>query len=226
MLKFGESGHPVFRSTSPLSRGVLKSKGGGKLSIHIWRERLKLFFRTLISVNQLSIYGADSDLCEEYKSCHVRTRRLVLAGQSHPLFVPASLLVTTPTPLTEVPAQGDLLPKYQERVERLSQQNRVFFNFVLMQDSWQRLTSDSISWQKTLESSHNLQIQWHVVSILYQEMKKSTDRKGWIRGNTQIGPVLEVTTSYLEGKFGVEIRIESKKQGHFSLVGQNFSWIE
>ena len=32
MLKFGESKHPVFRSTSPLSRGVLKSKGGGKLS--------------------------------------------------------------------------------------------------------------------------------------------------------------------------------------------------
>ena len=29
-----ESGHPVFRATSPLSRGVLKSKGGGKLSIH------------------------------------------------------------------------------------------------------------------------------------------------------------------------------------------------
>ena len=28
MIKFGESGHPVFRSTSPLSRGVLKSKGG------------------------------------------------------------------------------------------------------------------------------------------------------------------------------------------------------
>ena len=34
MLEFAESGHPVFRSTSPLSRGVLKSKGGGKLSIH------------------------------------------------------------------------------------------------------------------------------------------------------------------------------------------------
>ena len=30
MIKFGESGHPVFRATSPLSRGVLKSKGGGK----------------------------------------------------------------------------------------------------------------------------------------------------------------------------------------------------
>ena len=34
MIKFGESGHPVFRATSPLSRGTLKSKGGGKLSTH------------------------------------------------------------------------------------------------------------------------------------------------------------------------------------------------
>ena len=39
--------------------------------------------------------------------------------------------------------------------------------------------------------------------------EKSTDPKGWIRGNTKIGPVLEVTTSCLQGKYGVEIRIES-----------------
>ena len=39
--------------------------------------------------------------------------------------------------------------------------------------------------------------------------ENSTDPKGWIRGNTKIGPVLEVTTSYLQGKYGVEIRIES-----------------
>ena len=38
---------------------------------------------------------------------------------------------------------------------------------------------------------------------------KSTDPKGWIQGNTKIGPVLEVTTSYLQGKHGVEIRSES-----------------
>ena len=30
MLTFAESKHPVFRSTSPLPRGVLKSKGGGQ----------------------------------------------------------------------------------------------------------------------------------------------------------------------------------------------------
>ena len=37
----------------------------------------------------------------------------------------------------------------------------------------------------------------------------SSEPKGWIRGNTKIGPVLEVTTSYLQGKYGVEIRMMS-----------------
>ena len=39
--------------------------------------------------------------------------------------------------------------------------------------------------------------------------EKSFDPKGWIRWNTKTGPVLEVTTSYLQGKFGVAIRTES-----------------
>ena len=37
----------------------------------------------------------------------------------------------------------------------------------------------------------------------------SSQPKGWIQGNTKIGPVLEVTTSCLYGKYGVEIRIWS-----------------
>ena len=49
----------------------------------------------------------------------------MLAEQSDPLFEPASLLMKTPTPSTDDPALEDLLQRYQERVERLSQQNRV-----------------------------------------------------------------------------------------------------
>ena len=122
-----KSGHPVFCATSSLSRGTLKSKGGGKLSIHFCSGEgtIETVFRTIISVNQVSIYGAVSDLCEEYKACQVRTERLVMVGQSDPLFVPTSSLMKTPTPSTDDPAQEDLLQKYQERVERLSQQNRV-----------------------------------------------------------------------------------------------------
>ena len=37
-IKFSDSGHQVFRATSPMSRGTLKSKGGGKLSIHFFAD--------------------------------------------------------------------------------------------------------------------------------------------------------------------------------------------
>ena len=57
MIKFSESGQPVSRATSPLSRGTLKSKGVGKLSIHFCADQgtVEAFFRTLIFVKQLSI---------------------------------------------------------------------------------------------------------------------------------------------------------------------------
>ena len=128
MIRFKKTGHPVFRATSPLSRGTLKSKGGGQLSIHFCADGDTIYtvLRTIISVNHLSIYGAVSDLCDEYEVCQARTERPVLAGQqSNPLFEPASLLMTNPTPSTEVPAQEDSLQKYKERVERLSQQDRM-----------------------------------------------------------------------------------------------------
>ena len=42
----------------------LKSKGGGQLSIHFCADggTIETVFRTIISVNQLSIYGAVSDV--------------------------------------------------------------------------------------------------------------------------------------------------------------------
>ena len=46
-----------------------------------------------------------------------------------------------------------------------------------------------------------------------------SDPKGWIRVNTNIGPVLEVTTSYLQGNYRVEIRMESVNKDH------SHSWV-
>ena len=60
LLEFAESGHPTFRSTTPLSRGILKSKGHGKLWIHFAADEptTETIFRINILVNELSIYGA------------------------------------------------------------------------------------------------------------------------------------------------------------------------
>ena len=47
----------------------------------------------------------------------------------------------------------------------------------------------------------------------------SSQPRGWIQGNSRIGPVLEVTTSYLYGKYGIEIRIWSLSQDN------SHSWV-
>ena len=104
----------------------------------------------------------------------------------------------TRTPSTDDPAQEDLLQKCQERVERLSQQNRVIkfctdAGFLTTVDVGQCcMTKDTVEFSQFTES------------VAYREYtlprdEKSSDPKGWIRGNTKIGPVLEVTTSYLQG---------------------------
>ena len=54
---------------------------------------------------------------------------------------------------------------------------------------------------------HNF-MQWHVVSTLFQE-KKHHNQKVGSKGTQKIGPVLEVATCCLHGKYGVEIRIMS-----------------
>ena len=207
-IRYGGSGHPVFRATSPLSRGTLKSKGGGQLSIHFCAdgETIKTVFRTITSVNQLSIYGAVADVCEECKSCQARTGRPVLAGQSDPLFEPARLLMKTPTPSTGDLAQEDLLQKHQERVDKLSQQNRVI-----------KICIDAgfphNSWSRTVlhDKGH-----WRVLTILtcreytLPRDEKSSDPKGWIRGNTKnCARVRSHNQLLAKGKYGAEIRIES-----------------
>ena len=64
--------------------------------------------------------------------------------------------------------------------------------------------------------------QFHAVACREYSLPRedgSSQPRGWIQGNTTNGPVLEVTTSCLHGKHGVEIRI-------WSLSGDNtHSWV-
>ena len=75
LVEFAESGCPIFRATSPLSKGQLKSKGHGKLSIHYAAdlETVETIFRIIVSANQLSLYGAVAEMCEEYETLRERS---------------------------------------------------------------------------------------------------------------------------------------------------------
>ena len=66
-----------FRATTPLSRGQLRSKGHGKLSIQYCADQatIETIFRISVSANQLSLYGAVEEMCEECESLHDRSGR-------------------------------------------------------------------------------------------------------------------------------------------------------
>ena len=81
-------------------------------------------------------------------------------------------------------------------------------NFVWMQNSWMLLKSDSISWRKdTGDLTQFKTVACREYTLPREE--EASQPKGWIRGNTKIGPVLEVATRCSHGKYGVEIRIMS-----------------
>ena len=117
LLEFADSGHPTFRATTPLSRGILKSKGHGKLSIHFAADysTIETIFRTIVSANQLCLYGAVANMCEEFETHQDRSGEPdVLMGQS----------IVLSEIKAEVPLQNEnlsyyyvLWQQYQERIK-------------------------------------------------------------------------------------------------------------
>ena len=106
----------------------------------------------------------------------------------------------TNIPLTDDPAQEeDLLRRYRERIEKLSQQDRVSkfctdVGFLTTVEVGQYfMTKDTEEFSQFADS-----VACREYTLPRDE--SSSEPKGWIRGNTKIGPVLEVTTSCLQGK--------------------------
>ena len=188
MIKFAESQHPAFRSSSPLSRGVLKSKGGGKLSVRYCADpgTIETIFRIIVSANQLSLYGAVANMCEECESRHDRSGRPdKVMGQSLVLSE-----IKTEVPLeNDVPAyQNFLLQQYEERIERLSQQDKVskFYmdaGFLSVVEIGQYfMTKDTAEFSQFTDA-----VACREYTLLRDE--DSSERKGWIRGTPKLGRI-------------------------------------
>ena len=116
LLEFAESGHPTFRATTPLSRGIFKSKGRGKLSIHFAADvdTIDTIFRTILSVNQLSVCGADHQ--DRTGELVILVRQSIVLGE-----------VKAEAPLHDEDPMNDQIiwQQYIQQVESLSPENRV-----------------------------------------------------------------------------------------------------
>ena len=154
-------------------------------------------------------------MCEEYESLHDRS------GQPDKVMGQSIVLseIKAEVPLeNDIPShQNLLLQQYEERIKLLSQENKVSkfcmdAGFVHVVEVGQYfMTNDTGDFT-----------QFHTVACREYTRPRddgSSQPRGWIQGNSRIGPVLEVTTSCLYGKYGIEIRIWSLSQDN------SHSWV-
>ena len=124
-LEFAESGCAFFRATTPLSRFNLKSKGHGKLSVHLTADYPTIeTFRIILSVNQLSIYGAVANMCQEFEFHQDRSGQPdVLMGRS---IVLSEIKAEDSLENDITSHQNLLLQRYEKRIKLLSQESFYF----------------------------------------------------------------------------------------------------
>ena len=206
LLEFAEW-TSCFPCNNSIVQGALKSKGRGKLSIHFAADQdtIDTIYRIILSVNQLSVYGAVAAICEEFEDHQERTGQpVILVGQSIVLGE-----VKAEVPVHDEDPRNDQIiwQQYIQQIESLSQENRLskfckeagFMRVVEVGQYF--VTKDTGDFR-----------QFHSVACREYTLPRddsASQPKGWIQGNMRIGPVLEVTTSFQHFKYGIEFRIES-----------------
>ena len=167
-----------------------------RFTMQATRKRLRLLFRTIVSANQLSLYRAVANMCEEYESHHDRSGRLdVLMGQS---IVLSEIKTELPLENDDPAYQNFLLRQYEVRIKSLSHTDRVSkfgmdARLLSVVEIGQYFMTKDTGEQFFAKACREYPLPRH---------DGSSQPKGWIQGNTRIGPVLETTTSCLYGKHG------------------------
>ena len=156
-------------------------------------------------------------MCEEYETFHDRTVQPVVGGQSSSSFVPSVIKTEVPLDCDDLARKDLLVQQYGERIEKLTQQDKLskicmdagFLNVVEIGQYF--MTKESA------EFSQFCAVACREYTVPRDE--EASEPKGWIQRNTKIGPVLEVATCCLHGKYGVEIRIMSMNKDN------SHSWV-
>ena len=185
--------------------------GHGKLSIHFAADELTIetIFRIIISVNQLSLYGAVVALCEEFENHQ--------DGSGEPEILMGQSIVLGEIE-TEIPLQNEnplnhqiLWQQYIERIESLSPDSKVSRScletgFIRIVEAGQNFVT---------KDTGDLR-QFRSVACREYTLPRddsASQPKGWIQGNMSIGlywmsqPVFKTTNMELKFESGQWVKI-------------------
>ena len=88
-------------------------------------ETIETFFGIIVSANQLSLYGAVAEMCEEYETLRDRSGHPVVKGESSSSLVLSVIKTEVPLDCDDLANKDLLLQQYGERIEKLSQQDKL-----------------------------------------------------------------------------------------------------
>ena len=179
-----------------------KSKGRGKLSIHFNADQdtVDTIYRIILSVNQLSIYGAVAAICEEFEDHQDRTGQpVILVGQS---IVLGEVKAETPVHGEDPMNDQIIWQQYIQQVESLSPENRL--SKFCKEAGFMRVVEVG-QYFVTKDTSQFNSVACREYTLPRDDL--ASQPEGWIQGNMRIGPVLEVTTSFQHFKV-LELKFE------------------
>ena len=162
--------------------------------------------RIILSVNQHSIYGAVADLCEELSIDSGSAGQLVAHENLDSMVTRTEGLIAHSNDQTNV-VQRQLFVECEQKCAALPEQEKLI-----------KLCSNA-GLSTPIEKGHLFAT--FDDGVLVDDMKvtcreytlprsyESSRITGWIRGNTKIGPVLEVAVTHHQGRYGMEIMMQS-----------------
>ena len=188
MTNFSDSGHPIFRASSPFERGELRSKEHGKKSLHFngCDENIEWLLRTVISANPLSVDGAAADFCNELPKDLRAPGKTAAPDQVETMETPTGPC-TAENP-TNAQQRRNLVQEDERKFEQLSEDQKLF---KLCSDAGLKLV-DSGQYFYTVDSEEGQQKQHLCREYTMLRNEKKTRVRGWIHKNTRIGPVLNI----------------------------------
>ena len=190
---------------SAFETGELRSKGHGKKSIHFngSDENIELFLRTVISANQLSVYGAAADLCDEVPK-NIRAPGKLAAPQ-HLEKVEIPTVLSKAENSTNEQQWVNLRQEYEQKIEHLSE-DKILPK--LCSDAGLKLVETG-QYFYTLDTEEGLQMQHLCREYTMPRNEKGTRARWWILKNTKIGPVLNIKVCHRDEKSSIEVQVPS-----------------
>ena len=208
MLEIAETIHPLFRASSALERGELRSKGRGKKTIHFHgsEQNVELILLTVMSCESAQYLRSSSrhmhggiqryhGFRETRSTCS--TRSFGNDGNSH--------RTSLCRPSDWWAATGNLLQEYEQQFEQLSDDqklSKLCSNAGLK--TFERGTTFHHTWYRRTE--RNGAFMQRIYAAIVTIWARA---RGWIRKNAKIGPVLNVHVCHHEDRYSIEIQVRS-----------------